>query len=287
MDRYPTTWHMSLNLVCHRAALQFSLACHTPTRSACDARSLGRADSDRSVVLRLARLRGPRIRCYAHGFRVFLPGDAAFCRARRGRSPGLALRRQRLLAWHRGVSCLPDLRPGDKYFRIHAYCGRCRTGLTSARPRRFRCAQATRHMAGFCNDSCRVAGREAAAESLGMVVVTLALAVPGRASFLHFHGPPLREHRACMFLASAPRQWCRLLHRVGPPLELLHRGKFHRFRLHRHSVGPGNPFHSIRSAMVAVEVLALRFPRHSLLHRLARRVSLPRPAPKYAFARFE
>src|SRR5437899_2790790 len=85
-------------------------------------------------------------------------------------------------------------------------------------------------MAGFCNDSCRVAGREAAAESLGMVVVTLALAVPGRASFLHFHGPPLREHRACMFLASAPRQWCRLLHRVGPPLELLHRVKFHSFR---------------------------------------------------------
>src|SRR5712691_11499229 len=36
--------------------------------------------------------------------------------------------------------------------------------------------------------------------------------------------------------------------------------------------------------MVAAEVFALRFPRHSVLHRLARRVSLPRPAPKYAFA---
>src|SRR6266550_6965342 len=72
-----------LNLVCHLSALQFSLARHPPTRPAPDARSLDRADSDRSAILRMAGLRWPHVRRHAHGFRAFLSGDAAFCRARR------------------------------------------------------------------------------------------------------------------------------------------------------------------------------------------------------------
>src|SRR6266853_5426524 len=67
------------NLACHLPALQFSLARHAPTRPAPDARSLGRADSDRSAILRVAGLRWPCVRCHTHGFRVFLFGDAVFC----------------------------------------------------------------------------------------------------------------------------------------------------------------------------------------------------------------
>src|SRR6266566_1984735 len=77
-------WRRWSNLACHLPALQFSLARHAPTRPAPDARSLGRANSDSSVVLRLAGLRRPRLRCHAHRFRVFVSGDAAFCGARRG-----------------------------------------------------------------------------------------------------------------------------------------------------------------------------------------------------------
>src|SRR6266478_8923265 len=64
----PGRW---LNLVCHFFQLQFSLACNAPPRPAPHARSLGRADSHRSVVLRLAGLRRPRFRRNAHGLKVF------------------------------------------------------------------------------------------------------------------------------------------------------------------------------------------------------------------------
>src|SRR6266851_1875730 len=70
------------------------------------------------------------------------------------------------------------------------------------------------------------------------VVVALALALPGRPSFLHLHRAPVRQRRAGMLLTPPPRQRRRLQHRLGPSLELLHPRQLHRLRLRRHSTRP-------------------------------------------------
>src|SRR5207244_12291756 len=57
------------------------------------------------------------------------------------------------------------------------------------------------------------------AESLGMVVVALALALSRRPPRVCFHGDDVRERRARNICTGPPRQRNRLFHRLGPPLE--------------------------------------------------------------------
>src|SRR2546430_6555481 len=133
-------------------------------------------------------------------------------------------------------------------------------------------------MARLPDDHGDWGGGEASAESLGMVIVALALAVPRRPPRVCFHGAAMRERRPRNIRASPPRPRSRLFHRLGPPLGFLHLRKFHRFRLYRHSIGSRDPLHPIRTAVVSVRVASAGVTRHFVLHRLARRVSLPRPA---------
>ena len=109
-----------LNLVCHRCALQSSFVCHSPTRPAPHARTVGGAHTHGSALCRVAWLRRPRLCGHADSLRDFLSGDASLCRARRAGKPCRTIRRrQRFPAGRRSVPCLPDLRPGNKHFRIY------------------------------------------------------------------------------------------------------------------------------------------------------------------------
>src|SRR6266699_3352714 len=212
--------------------------------------------------------------------------------AARGVEDRLALRRrQRLLARHRSVSCLPDLRLGDKYFRVHAFrsCRRCR--IHSAGAGRLRRTSVARSMAGFPDPRGNMGGSQAVTESLGMVILALALALPWRPPRLRFHRATVRERRPRDILASSPRHRHRLFGRLGLPLELVHPGEFHCFRLHRHSAGTGHALHRVSGPVGSVvgymveyvEIASRSFHRHSVFYRLARRVFLPRSAAKYAF----
>src|SRR5260370_37522106 len=93
---------------------------------------------------------------------------------------------------------------------------------------------------------------QAVTESLGMVIIALALALPWRPPRLRFHCAAVRECRARVFRSCSPRHPHRLFDRLGLPLELLHPGEFHRFRLHRHSAWTAHALHRISSTVGSV-----------------------------------
>src|SRR6267378_2198184 len=232
-----------LDLACHRSALQSSFVCHSPTRPVSHARPVGRAHAHGSALRLVARLRRPHLCCHADGLHIFLSGDASVRRARRARRLRCTPRRwQRLCAGRRGAPCLPDLRPGNKYFLVHACRRDRRSCIHPACARGLGQTPTARLVARLRNHSGNLGGREILASAL---VVALSRWAPR----IRFHGAALRQRRDRIVPPPAPREWDRLFHRLGPPLELFCARQLHRLRLHRHSPRPGHPLHRICPAL--------------------------------------
>src|SRR6266571_3915130 len=129
--------------------------------------------------------------------------------------------------------------------------------------------------------------RAAAVAGFVFIPLALALAIPRWPPCVCLYRASLRQCRAGSVRASPPCERHRLFDRLGPALEFLCACELHCFRLHRHSARDGDALHPVCAAVVGMEIAPVSFARDFLLHRLARRVPLPRLAAEYARARVQ
>src|SRR5437764_7794035 len=217
----PRCWCRTVELVCSAiSTLQFSLGSRAPTRPVFHAWPVGHTDSHWRDLRRVAGFRRPRLCRNSHFLRPAVSGHAAVRRARRGNRSRRALRRNHgSFARRRSVPCLPDLCARNKYF-YSGTCRNCRRAhICSASRRGVRRTKTRRRLAGLFHYRGNLGGRKTVPQPLvGLLDVSLALALSGRTARVRDDHPSVPERGSCGVRAPAAPGWHRLLHRLGPLL---------------------------------------------------------------------